>query len=189
MVVDARSIRHLLDPLGLGALPFFPLPAVSLNVLQLFGRTSRLRPPRAWPLLDATAVRNPDGPAWPRIGPQRPWKTPKELVRCVEMIEFARSQYRYSCRRAAIINKKDQHRGSNSQKETQLLLGLDDGHETNKVCFGWDDAAKAWRYQYYKSRAVECLPQVMSMGGADSAGVAYGTAGGRFTVAGSQNLL
>lgn len=79
--------------------------------------------------------------------------------------------------------------GSNSQKETQLVVGLDDGHDTNKVCFGWDDAAKAWRYGYHKSRAVEGLQQVMSMGGTDSAGGAYETAGKRFTVAGSQNLL
>jgi len=79
--------------------------------------------------------------------------------------------------------------GSNSQKETQLVVGLDDGHDTNKVCFGWDADAKAWRYGYHKSRAVEGLQQVMSMGGTDSAGGAYETAGKRFTVAGSQNLL
>lgn len=79
--------------------------------------------------------------------------------------------------------------GSNSQKETQLVVGLDDGHDTNKVCFGWDEAAKAWRYGYFKSRAVEGLQQVMSMGGGDNAGGAYETAGRRFTVAGSQNLL
>ena len=78
---------------------------------------------------------------------------------------------------------------SNSQKESQLVVGLDDGHDTNKVCFGWDDDAKAWRYGYHKSRAVEGLQQVMSMGGSYSAGGAYETAGKRFTVAGSQNLL
>lgn len=79
--------------------------------------------------------------------------------------------------------------GSNSQKETQLVVGLDDGHDTNKVCFGWDDATKTWRYGYFKSRAVEGLQQVMSMGGTEGAGGAYETAGKRFTVAGSQNLL
>lgn len=79
--------------------------------------------------------------------------------------------------------------GSNSQKETQPVVGLDDGHDTNKVCFGWDADAKAWRYGYHKSRAVEGLQQVMSMGGTDSAGGAYETAGKRFTVAGSQSLL
>jgi plasmid segregation protein ParM len=79
--------------------------------------------------------------------------------------------------------------GSNSQKETQLVVGLDDGHDTNKVCFGWDDDAKAWRYGYHKSRAVEGLQQVMSIGGSDSAGGAYETEGKRYTVAGSQNLL
>jgi plasmid segregation protein ParM len=78
---------------------------------------------------------------------------------------------------------------SNSQKETQLVVGLDDGHDTHKVCFGWDNEADAWRYGYYKSRAVEGLQQVMSMGSADSAGGAYETEGTRYTVAGSQNLL
>ena len=79
--------------------------------------------------------------------------------------------------------------GSNMQKETQLVVGLDDGHDTNKVCFGWDADAKCWRYGYHKSRAVEGLQQVMSMGGTDPAGGAYETSGKRFTVAGSQNLL
>ena len=79
--------------------------------------------------------------------------------------------------------------GSNSQKEMQLVVGLDDGHDTNKVVFGWDEATGAWRYGYHKSRAVEGLQQVMSMGGPDSAGGAYETAGKRYTVAGSQNLL
>ena len=79
--------------------------------------------------------------------------------------------------------------GNNSQKEMQLVVGLDDGHDTNKVCYGWDDTAKSWRYGYHKSRAVEGLQQVMSMGSADTAGGAYETAGKRFTVAGSQNLL
>jgi len=79
--------------------------------------------------------------------------------------------------------------GSNSHKETQMVIGLDDGHDTNKVCLGWDCEAKAWRYGYHKSRAVEGLQQVMSMGGADSAGGAYETEGKRYTVAGSQNLL
>jgi plasmid segregation protein ParM len=79
--------------------------------------------------------------------------------------------------------------GSNRQKETQLVVGLDDGHDTNKVCFGWDADAKRWHYGYHKSRAVEGLQQVMSMGGTDPASGAYETSGKRFTVAGSQNLL
>jgi plasmid segregation protein ParM len=79
--------------------------------------------------------------------------------------------------------------GSNSQKEMQPVIGLDDGHDTNKVVFGWDDVAKTWRYGYYKSRAVEGLHQVMSIGGPDSAGGAYETEGKRYTVAGSQSLL
>lgn len=79
--------------------------------------------------------------------------------------------------------------GNNSQKEMQLVVGLDDGHDTNKVCYGWDADAKAWRYGYHKSRAVEGLHQVMSMGGSDGAGGAYETEGKRYTVAGSQSLL
>jgi plasmid segregation protein ParM len=79
--------------------------------------------------------------------------------------------------------------GSNSQKETQLVVGLDDGHDTNKLCMGWDADTKVWRYGYHKSRAVEGLQQVMSMGGSDGAGGAYETEGRRYTVAGSQNLL
>jgi plasmid segregation protein ParM len=78
---------------------------------------------------------------------------------------------------------------SNSQKETQLVVELGNGHDTHKVCCGWDNEADAWRYGYYKSRAVEGLQQVMSMGSADSAGGAYETEGTRHTVAGSQNLL
>jgi plasmid segregation protein ParM len=79
--------------------------------------------------------------------------------------------------------------GSISQKETQLVVGLDDGHDTNKLCMGWDADTNAWRYGYHKSRAVEGLQQVMSLGGPDGAGGAYETEGKRYTVAGSQNLL
>lgn len=79
--------------------------------------------------------------------------------------------------------------GNNSQIEMQLVVGLDDGHDTNKVCYGWDEKGNRWRYGYHKSRAVEGLQQVMSMGGPNSAGGAYETQGRRFTVAGSQNLL
>lgn len=79
--------------------------------------------------------------------------------------------------------------GSNSKNDMQLVVGLDDGHDTNKVCSGWDDSTKAWRYGYHKSRVVEGLQQVMSMGGSDNAGGAYETGGKRFTVAGSQALL
>jgi plasmid segregation protein ParM len=79
--------------------------------------------------------------------------------------------------------------GTNSHKETQVVVGTDDGHETVKVCHGWDSGTETWRYGYHKSRAVEGLEQVMSIGGRGGAGGAYETAGKRFTVAGSQNLL
>lgn len=79
--------------------------------------------------------------------------------------------------------------GINSQNETQMVVGADDGHDTIKVCYGWDSATKAWRYGYNKSRAVEGLQQVMSIGGPGTAGGAYETEGKRYTVAGAQNLL
>lgn len=79
--------------------------------------------------------------------------------------------------------------GIGAQNETLMVVGLDDGHDTGKTCFGWDSEAGAWRYGYHKSRAVEGLQQVMSVGGAGTAGGAYETEGKRFTVAGSQSLL
>lgn len=79
--------------------------------------------------------------------------------------------------------------GINSQKETQVVVGADDGHDTIKLCYGWDTETQTWRYGYHKSRAVEGLQQVMSMGGPGGAGGAYETGGKRYTVAGSQNLL
>ncbi len=79
--------------------------------------------------------------------------------------------------------------GSNSQKETQVVVGADDGHDTIKLVYGWDSSTGSWRYGYHKSRAVEGLQQVMSMGGPGCAGGAYETEGKKFTVAGPQNLL
>jgi plasmid segregation protein ParM len=79
--------------------------------------------------------------------------------------------------------------GNNLQKQTQAMVGADDGHDTMKVCYSWDSETQTWQYGYHKSRAVEGLQQVMSMGGPGSAGGAYETEGKRYTVAGSQNLL
>lgn len=79
--------------------------------------------------------------------------------------------------------------GNNSQEETLMVVGLDDGHDTDKTCYGWDSATRTWRYGYHKSRAVEGLQQVMSVGGPGSSGGAYETQEKRFTVAGSQSLL
>ncbi|MFC5550277.1 plasmid segregation protein ParM domain-containing protein [Massilia aerilata] len=79
--------------------------------------------------------------------------------------------------------------GINSQNETQMVVGADDGHDTIKLCYGWDSKTGAWRYGYHKSRAVEGLQQVMSIGSPASAGGAYETEGKRYTVAGAQNLL
>ena len=70
-----------------------------------------------------------------------------------------------------------------------MVVGTDDGHETIKTCLGWDSDKGTWRYGYHKSRAVEGLQQVMSVGGRGGAGGAYETLGKRFTVAGEQNLL
>jgi plasmid segregation protein ParM len=77
----------------------------------------------------------------------------------------------------------------NSQNETLLVVGQDDGHDTVKTCSGWDSSNGLWKYGYHKARAVEGLQQVMSVGAQSTDGGAYETEGKRFTVAGSQNLL
>jgi len=38
----------------------------------------------------------------------------------------------------------------NSQKETQVVVGADDGHDTIKLCYGWDTETRTWRYGYHK---------------------------------------
>lgn len=68
-----------------------------------------------------------------------------------------------------------------------LCIGLDDGHDTNKVCYGYDAAAKRYQYGYHKSRAVEGLQQVMSVGNGN--GSAYETEGRQFTVPEGQALI
>lgn len=78
--------------------------------------------------------------------------------------------------------------GNQLQKNPPLVIGLDDGHDTNKVCYGWNEKT-GWKYGYHKSRAVEGLAQVMSMGGQSEPGGAYETEGKRFTIAGTQSLL
>ncbi|SIR80288.1 plasmid segregation actin-type ATPase ParM [Janthinobacterium sp. TND4EL3] len=77
----------------------------------------------------------------------------------------------------------------NSQTETLMIVGVDDGHDTIKSCWGWDKETGSFKYGYHKARAVEGLQQVMSVGSHSSTGGAYETEGQRFTVAGSQNLL
>lgn len=68
-----------------------------------------------------------------------------------------------------------------------LCIGQDDGHDTNKVCYGFDAESKKYRYGYYKSRAVEGLHQVMAFGNQQS--TAYETEGQVFTVADGQALI
>lgn len=79
--------------------------------------------------------------------------------------------------------------GNNVQAELAQVVGLDDGHETNKACFGWDSVAKKFMYGYVKSRAVSGLEQLMAMGRHGTVGGAYETEDQRFTVTDGQGLL
>lgn len=72
-------------------------------------------------------------------------------------------------------------------KKTLFCIGQDDGHDTIKTCYGYDNASKKFRYGYHKSRAVQGLQQILSVG--DKAGVAYETEGEQFTVADGQALI
>lgn len=75
---------------------------------------------------------------------------------------------------------------SNSPVETLRVVGTDDGHDTVKLCFGYEQG-KGYLYGYHKSRAVAGLEQSMSVGmrSAD----AFETEGKRFTIANGQSLL
>lgn len=68
-----------------------------------------------------------------------------------------------------------------------LCIGQDDGHDTIKTCFGYDEATGKYRYGYHKSRAVDGLQQILSVGGRQ--GAAYETEGRSFTVADGQALI
>lgn len=72
-------------------------------------------------------------------------------------------------------------------KHTLRCVGQDDGHDTIKTCFGYDQATNSYLYGYHKSRAVEGLQQILSVG--DKTGVAYETEGKQFTVANGQALI
>lgn len=76
----------------------------------------------------------------------------------------------------------------NSQAETLLVVGTDDGHDTIKTCFGWDQDT-GFQYGYHKSRAVAGLEQVAILGVGKGSGGAYATEGQRFTIADGQGLL
>lgn len=79
--------------------------------------------------------------------------------------------------------------GTNNQAETLRVIGTDDGHDTIKVCYGWDQANKSWLYGYHKSRAVKGLEQVMAVSSSGTAGAAYSTGDEHFTIADGQSLL
>lgn len=79
--------------------------------------------------------------------------------------------------------------GNNTLADTLRVVGQDDGHDTIKTCTGWDPAAKKFQYGYHKSRAVQGLEQVMSLGRHGTVGGAYETEGQRFTIADGQSLL
>lgn len=72
-------------------------------------------------------------------------------------------------------------------KRQLLAIGQDDGHDTIKTCFGYDNATGEYRYGYHKSKASAGIQQVMSVGSQHSS--AYETEGQQFTVAGGQALL
>jgi plasmid segregation protein ParM len=72
-------------------------------------------------------------------------------------------------------------------KHQLLGIGQDDGHDTIKTCFGYDPKTGKYLYGYHKSRAVEGLQQIMSMG--NHPGAAYETEGRSYTVADGQALI
>lgn len=72
-------------------------------------------------------------------------------------------------------------------KKQLIGIGQDDGHDTIKTCYGFDEAKKEYLYGYHKSRANEGLQQVMSVGNQHSS--AYETEGKQFTVANGQALI
>lgn len=76
-----------------------------------------------------------------------------------------------------------------TKKKVLMTVGQDDGHDTNKTCYGWDKATDTYKYGYAKARAVDGLQQVMAVGSQTGTGGAYETEGQRFTVAGQQSLL
>lgn len=73
------------------------------------------------------------------------------------------------------------------QTSQLLCIGQDDGHDTNKTCYGYDTATGKYLYGYHKSRAVEGLEQILSLSG--KGGNAYETEGRQFTVADGQALI
>lgn len=79
--------------------------------------------------------------------------------------------------------------GTNNHAETLRVIGTDDGHDSIKVCFGWDQANKSWLYGYHKSRAVQGLEQTMAVSRSSTGGAAYSTGEQHFTIADGQSLL
>jgi plasmid segregation protein ParM len=72
-------------------------------------------------------------------------------------------------------------------KQHLLPIGQDDGHDTIKTCYGYDKESGKYLYGYHKSRAVEGLQQILSVG--SKQGVAYETEGRSYTVADGQALI
>lgn len=75
---------------------------------------------------------------------------------------------------------------SNMQAQLMRVVGADDGHDTVKLCLGYEEG-KGYLYGSHKSRAVAGLEQSIGVG--ISTPNAFETEGKRFTIADGQSLL